>query len=95
MLVYEEFAIEPQPKHVFLGGSQIDVPEAILLPGGLLIHSVKHVLGQHGAQLFHQSVQLELVPEPEDRKTQYHMVLTRTADGMSRSFCVDTQVLMQ
>ena len=66
MLVYEEFAIESQPKHVFLRGSQIDVPEAVLLPGGLLIHSVQHVLGQHGAQLFHQSVQLELVPEPED-----------------------------
>ena len=66
MLVYEEFAIESHPKHVFLRGSQIDVPEAVLLPGGLLIHAEKHVLGQHGAQLFHQSIQLELVPEPED-----------------------------
>ena len=29
------------------------------------------------------------------RKTQYHMVLTRTADGMSRSFWVLTQQFMQ
>ena len=36
MLVYEEFAIESQPKHVFLRSSQIDVPEAVLLPGGLV-----------------------------------------------------------
>ena len=41
-------------------------PEAVGLPGGLMVHGQELLLGQQGGQFLQHCLQLQLVPEPPD-----------------------------
>ena len=67
IVVYEETPLKINPKHLAFGSAEVHEPEAVGLPRGLLVHGVEGLLREHGAQLLNQGVQLQLVPQPEDR----------------------------
>ena len=56
MLVYEELLVKSHPKHVFFWRSQVHKPETVLFPGGLLVHAIQNILGEHSAQFLRQRI---------------------------------------
>ena len=88
--VHHETLLPALVEHVGLVLQVVDEPEAVGLPGGLLVHCQELLLRQQGAQLLQHRLQLQLVPEPPDAD-ELHV----DADAlMSLSFWDETQVLI-
>ena len=55
----EHLLLEPQEEHVLLAErAEQDVPEAVGLAGGHVVHLLERLEGIHGAQLFQERLQL-------------------------------------
>ncbi len=46
-------------------GREVDVPEAVWIPGGQLLHLHERIFVVDGAELLDDGVELQAVPEPE------------------------------
>ena len=77
--VHHETFLPALVEHVGLVLEVVDEPEAVGLPGGLLVHREELLLRQQGAQLLEDSLQLQLVPEPPDAD-ELHVDANRRAD---------------